>query len=147
MPPAAFFSVQSLKDPALPGILTSAQAAGVELLLTDGLLGRLPPALSRSLTSAPRVHVLNISANPKGLLANPPTGLADTRDALLGRIGLRLSAPPAWVALYPYQTGEWALMNLADQPMDYALTHSGSGQSWNGTIAARGWARGKPQNT
>ena len=35
-------------------------AAGVELLLTDGLVGRLPPQLAANLRNASRVHVLRV---------------------------------------------------------------------------------------
>ena len=65
LPAAAFFSVHSLKDPATPQHLQEAEAAGVELLLTDGLLALLPPPLAAALRRSPTVHVLAVGGAPK----------------------------------------------------------------------------------
>lgn len=142
-PTAAFFSIHSLKDPNLPALLEHAQSTAVEMLVTDGLLKRLPSRLAALLRADTHVHILNVSNNPKALLASPPADRIATRDALLRRIGLSLVAPSAWVALYPFAdaTGaptKWALMNLADKPINAAVTIL-NGKAWNGTVEGRGW--------
>ena len=143
LPAAAFFSVHSLKDPATPQHLREAEAAGVELLLTDGLLALLPPPLAAALRRSPTVHVLAVGGAPKQLLAAPPPGLRATRDALLRRLGLALEAPESWVAFYPYVGGAWALMNLANASAAFTVRElGGARREWNGTIEGRGWARG-----
>jgi hypothetical protein len=137
MPAAAFFSAHGLKDPKLADHLTEAAGAGVELLLTDGLLARLPKALAASLRALPTVHELPVKNDPKALLVYPPpASLPATRTALLARLGLSLRAPTTWVGFYPFAGGKWALMNL--NPDGFIPMDAGVG-GWNGTIAARGW--------
>ena len=141
LPGAAFFSVHSLKDPATPQHLQEAEAAGVELLLTDGVMALLPPPPPpRSAARPPSTS--SPSAAPKQLLAAPPPGLRATRDALLRRLGLALEAPEAG-SPYPYVGGAWALMNLVNASAAFAVRSCWRrAPRWNGTIEGRGWARG-----
>ena len=83
LPAAAFFSVHSLKDPATPRHLQEAEAAGVELLLTDGLLALPPPPLAAApppLTHRPRPPSAR-SRNDLLAAARPPRHRATPSSA------------------------------------------------------------------
>ncbi len=140
VPTAAFFSVHALKDPKLPSILQGALAAGTELLVTNGLVAKLPSDVAKRLQAAETARVLNVSGDPMAMLANPPARLVSVRNALLERLGWRLAAPSAWVAFQPYASGAWALMNLRSEPMSVRVTDTIRGREWNKTVAGRGWA-------
>ena len=142
LPAAAFFSVHSLKDPATPQHLREAEAAGVELLLTDGAGAAAAAARRRAPPLAHRPRPRR-RRRAEAAARRAAAGLRATRDALLRRLGLALEAPESWVAFYPYVGGAWALMNLANASAAFAVRElGGARREWNGTLEGRGWARG-----
>ena len=92
---AAVLPVQALQDPDLPDKLETLLKAGVPVLVTDGLAGRLPMTNAR----ADDLLILKVGGEPKDLLNLTRRELKPLREKLLAPFGMRFDAPNK-VALY-----------------------------------------------
>ncbi|MCF7668786.1 MAG: hypothetical protein K9N48_03310 [Verrucomicrobia bacterium] len=126
---AAFFSVHSLKDPALERKLASMIDAGNPILITGGLAARLEgePDLE-----AENVRLLKVNGEPKSLLDLKRPELDALRSEMLEPFDVEFSAPNK-VGLYLYTDGSWVIENFNDTPVEVVLngtTHELDARSW-----------------
>jgi hypothetical protein len=112
---AAFFPIQSLKDPDFKQKLSNMLTAGKPVLITDGLASRLDnPAQYENLT------VLNVNIDTKNVLKISREELKSIRDKMLKPFGLRFDAP-AMVALYLIGDDVIVIENFNDSEISVSL--------------------------
>jgi hypothetical protein len=92
---AAFLPVHALKDAALGSKLSKLLGADAPVLVTDGLAGKLDPAVRDD----ENVLVLKVDGQPRSLLELTRQQLKPIRDKMLAPLGIRFDAPNR-VALY-----------------------------------------------
>jgi hypothetical protein len=127
--PAAFFSVQALKDPDFIAELTAYLKTGRPTLLTDGVATRLKTLLDNSATN---VQILQLDGQPPALLNLPQADVDELRKPLLAPLQTVFRAPNH-VGLYLFEGGGWVVENFNSQPAKIEL----NGQSF--TVEPRGW--------
>jgi hypothetical protein len=127
--PAAFFSVQALKDADLPARLTRFIASGKPVLLTDGLKQQLAGKVD---LAASNVYVLTVGGELKRLLDLPQPELDRLRVPLLRPFGHSLHAPSR-VAFYPFADGSFVIENFNDEAVTVDLDGA------HRQVASRGW--------
>jgi hypothetical protein len=130
--PAAFFSVQALKDGAFPAKLSAFLKKGKPVLLTDGLAKRLEGKVN---LSGRNVQVLAVKGEPKSLLNLPQAELDRMREPLL-RPFKRVFTAPNKVSIYLFKDRSWVIENFNDEPANVTL----DGKALE--VAARGWKYG-----
>jgi hypothetical protein len=113
---AAFLSVHSLKDPALPAKLQAMLAAGKPVLVTDGLAERLG---SLDLKKENQI-ILKVNGKPRDLLGLTREQLKPIRDKLLAPFGIKFDAPNK-VGLYLIGENCLVVENFSDAGIDAAI--------------------------
>lgn len=127
--PAAFFSLHALKDPDFISHLKTYVASRNPVLLTDGLAKRIEAQIP---LDAPNVHILNVSGDPKSLLALSTDDLATLREPFLKPFKTAFKAPNG-VSLYLFKDHSWVIENFNDVSASVAI----NGQTME--IEPRGW--------
>jgi hypothetical protein len=113
---AAFLPVHALKDPALDSKLRKLLAVGAPVLVTDGLAGKLDPAVRTDENAL----VLKVNGQPRSLLEMTPEQLKPIRDKMLAPLGVRFDAPNK-VALYLIGDDCIVIESFNDEPVTAAL--------------------------
>jgi hypothetical protein len=127
--PAAFFPVQSLKDPNFIPELTAYIKTGRPTLLTDGLANGLRDYLDKSSTN---VRVLVVGGKPDQMLDFTEAEAERLRQPLLVPWQTTFQAPNH-VGLYLFDHGGWVVENFNGQPVEVTL----NGETF--MVDARGW--------
>jgi hypothetical protein len=113
---AAFLSVHSLKDPALPGKVQTMLAAGKPVLMTDGLAERLGDLDLKK----ENLIVLKVNGKPRDLLGLTREQLKPIRDKLLAPFGMKFDAPNK-VGLYLIGENCLVVENFNDASIDATI--------------------------
>ncbi|MFP4380215.1 MAG: hypothetical protein ACLFUS_06910 [Candidatus Sumerlaeia bacterium] len=114
--PAGFFPTHAASDPDCGSLIQQMIDAGKPVLVTDGLVGRMPDLPLDS----PLVQVLEAKGDAFSLLDIDAKSLKAARDHLLPALGLEMEAP-ADVSLYLYDDNLLALDNFREETVTVRL--------------------------
>jgi len=118
---AAFLSVHSLKDPALPSKLQTMLAAGKPVLITDGLAQRLSDLDLKK----ENLVVLKVNGKPRDLLELTRDQIRPIRNKLLAPFGMKFDAPNK-VSLYLIGDHHLVVENFNDAAIDAVVEFAGA---------------------
>jgi hypothetical protein len=113
---AAFLPVHAMKDPQLNDKLAAMLKAGTPVLVTDGLVAKLP----RELAADKSLITLKVTGKPNSLLSLTREDLQPIRDRLLAPLGIRFDAPNK-VALYLIGEDCVIVENFNNEPITATL--------------------------
>jgi len=116
---AVFLSIHAMKDPQLNEKLAAMLKARTPVLVTDGLVAKLP----RELASDKNLLTLKVNGKPNSLLSLTGEDLKPIRDRLLAPLGVRFNAPNK-VALYLIGDHWVVIENFNDQSVTAVLEFS-----------------------
>jgi hypothetical protein len=108
---AAFFPIQSLKDPEFHSKLNKFLSDGKPVLVTDGLAHQIENSGQYE-----NLHVLNVNVDPINLLEFNREELNVIREKMMKPLGIKFDAP-AMVSLYLMGDDLVVIENFRDEPV------------------------------
>jgi hypothetical protein len=127
--PAAFFPVQSVKDPDFAAKLAQFIKTGRPVLLSDGLVRQLS---GKATLNATNVSIIAFGGAPRAMLQVEQSQIDRLRIPMLQPFKVSFKAPNQ-VGLYLFRDGSWVIENFNDE----AVTVELNGESMK--IGARDW--------
>jgi hypothetical protein len=118
---AVFLPIHAAHEPNAAGKIQRLIATGATVLVTDGLVAKLPGAIN---LDAANVHVLTVGGDPYSLLKWSDEQVAQLRETMLAPLGIRLTGPQR-VAMYLFGDDLVAIESFNDESANAGLAIRG----------------------